>query len=241
MANGWRDWARSISQNIVAALLWSLIPGAVLTYLAHIGSEWANPALIGLAAAFFATGICVVLMAASHLPRKRVEPDSSNIETCIRTWLDNYKIAVKTDPIPGAYFRFRITLDSGMHMTVIRSKTEYVDYVQVLCDMGLRGEQESLFELFSSEERADLILDIKLELARAGVSFGGLSDPPKDFHLFRRIPIHHNLSEYIFMSAVGEVEAASLLVAVVFQKAKQKVDTTQTARKTADAVRKRNQ
>lgn len=87
-----------------------------------------------------------------------------------------------------------------------------------LVDASVRGEDTKLFDIFSAEERAQLFTDIKIELARAQVSYAGLVDPPEHFHIFRRVPIQHNLTEFAFMSMIGSLEAAFNLVALVLLK-----------------------
>lgn len=216
----WKSWAVSIGQSFLFTILLGLVPGAFVAYLAHIQSVWTNPLLMGLGAALMVSLIFGVVKAISHLPPKRTMPDTQNIERCVRSWLDNYKVAVKNDPAPDAHFRLRVTLDSNSHVTIMRSKTEYPEYVQIISFMGMRGDDNKLLEQFSEDERTQIFLDIKLELARAKSGYSGLVDPPENFRLFRRVPIHHNLTEFAFMTTVFEVEAAMILVGLVFLRAR---------------------
>jgi hypothetical protein len=224
MANGWRDWGKGIGQGIATTVVLALVPGSVVAYLAHIQSVWTLPVLLGLGAALMIAFIIGIAKAITHLPPKRIMPNNENIEGCVRAWLDNYKVAVQNDPSPETHFRLRITLDGGGHLTVLRSKSDYPDYVQIIADLGMRGTNKKLLEQFSDDEKASIFMDIKLELARAQAGYGGLVDPPENFHLFRRVPIHHNLTEFAFMSTVGALEAAMNLVGLVFLKAKHQAE-----------------
>jgi hypothetical protein len=209
---------------MVEVLIVFLIPAGFLTYLEHVKSVWAAPALDGLGAGLMAVAIWAAIRGISQLPLKRIRPNSDNIESCVRDWLDSYKVSVKNDSSPESYFRLRITLDAGHLMTVVRMKDGYSEYVQILCDLGIRGENKKLIEQFTEEEINETLLELKLELARAKVGYGGLVQPPENFHLFRRVPIHPNLTEFFFMAMVGEVEAAANLVIIILLKAKQKSD-----------------
>jgi len=219
-SNTWKTWAASIGQSFLFTILLALVPGAFVAYLSHIQSVWTIPVLMGLGAALMVSLIFGVVKAISHLPPKRIMPNAQNIERCVRSWLDNYKVAVRLDPAPDAHFRLRVTLDSNSHLTIIRSKTDYPEYVQIISFMGIRGDDKKLLEQFSEDERTQFFLDVKLELARAKSGYSGLVDPPENFQLFRRVPIHHNLTEFAFMVTVFEVEAAMILVGLVFLKAR---------------------
>jgi hypothetical protein len=149
-------------------------------------------------------------------PHTKIIPSSKNIESCVRTWLDNQKIAVKNDPYPEGYFRFRITLDGGSTLTVLRSRSEQPDYVHITCDLGTRGDDLNLLRQFTDDEMTEMLLDIKRELARARVGYSGLVNPPENFMIVRHVPIYPTLSEFAFMSMIYDVEAAVNLVGNVF-------------------------
>jgi hypothetical protein len=212
-------WQQRYSEAIVTGLIVCVVWGGV-TYLAKADSPWFSPMLNGLLAGAWACIACISVLVLRRVPRRPVIPTENNIESCVRAWLDSHKIAVKNDPSDENYFRLRITLDSGLSVTVFRSRREYVDYVQILADLGMRGSDKELLKQFSDDEATQIFLDIKMELARAKMGYGGLVNPPENFHLFRRIPIHPNLTEFIFISMIGELEAAVHLVALVFLKAK---------------------
>jgi hypothetical protein len=216
----WRTWSESVGQSFLSTVLVALIPGVTVAWLEHIKSVWAAPALYGLGAMVLASVILLAIRATVTLPPKRLVPTTKNIEHCVRFWLDNYRVGVRNDPTSDAHFRLRLTLDSGSYLTVIRSTNDYPDYIQIFSFLGMHGDDKKLLEQFTDAERTQIFLDLKLELARAKLGYSGLLDPPENFHLFRRVPIHHTLTEYAFMSTVHEVEAAMNLVGIVFLKAR---------------------
>jgi hypothetical protein len=217
-SSGWIEWGKSIGQGILTTIILALIPGTVVTYLAHVQSVWTGPVLEGLVAAFLCACILIMIRAWGHLPPSRVRPNSKNIESCVRSWLDNHRVSVKNDPSPESHFRLRVTLNEKT-MTIVRMRDESEDYVQILADLGTHGDNK-LLELFNSDEIAQTIWNIQLELARAQVGYSGLVNPPDNFMIFRRVPIHHNLTEFIFISMLGSVEAAMNLVMLMFVSAR---------------------
>jgi hypothetical protein len=134
----------------------------------------------------------------------------------VRTWLDNNRVSVRNDPSDTCYFRFRIEIN-GKNMTVLRLKDESMGYVQVLSDLGTHGDNKS-FEHLNDAEIEQAMWNIKVDLARAQVGYSGLVYPPDSFTIFRKVPIHHNLTEFIFMSCVGGVEAAINLIGLMLIK-----------------------
>jgi len=215
----WFDRNRdSILTGLFVAAVW-----AFLTYLSAVASSWAMPIFYGFVAGAATLLCCAAFMVVRRLP-SQPPISEKNIEACVREWLDNHKIAVRNDPYPEGHFRLRITLDSDCALTVLRSKTEYPDYVQIICDLGMRGDNQRILEMFTATQKAEILFEIKTELARAKVGYAGLVDPPESFHLFRRVPIYPTLTEFAFLSMIGDLEAARNLVFLAFLKAKHTID-----------------
>lgn len=212
-------WTKRYGEGILISSL-ATAACALIAYLFHQDSPWARPVFYGLISASLPLMIYFCLVITRRIPKQKITPSIENIETFVRTWLDNHKVTVKVDPHQDFYFRYRITLDSGCYLTVVRSRLEYKDYVQILCDLGMRGDDQKLLEQFSEQERIALIFDIQMELARAKVGYSGLVYPPQNFILFQRVPIYPTLNEFVFMNMIGNVEAARNLVAIVFLKAR---------------------
>src|SRR6266849_7687369 len=100
-----RRWIEGISQGIIATVIFALISGGAVTYLSLINSIWTVPILRGLGTiALFCISIFAI-KGIRLLPAKRTIPNLKNIETCVRLWLDNFRVGVKNDPIPTTYFR----------------------------------------------------------------------------------------------------------------------------------------
>lgn len=210
-----QKWYQRYGEGIVIAILSAGVL-ALIAYLKSAGSRWFLPTFYGLIAACAVLLCCLGFLLVRRVPRPRVIPSPKNIERCVRTWLDNHKISVKNDPYTDGYFRFRITLDGGANLTVLRSRSEQPDYVHISCDLGVRGNEQKLLEQFSEDEMTDMLLEIKRELARARVGYSGLVNPPENFMIVRNVPIYPTLNEFTFMSAIYDVEAAMNIVGNVF-------------------------
>lgn len=208
---------------------------SLISYLNHIASPWFGPLFYGVIVAGIVLLCSLGFLIVKRTPRPIVIPSPKNIESCVRTWLDNFRLMVKNDPYDGAYFRLRVTLDSGKIMTIVRYRSDYPDYMSIEADLGTRGDDgKKLLGLFSAEERQAIISDMHLELARAKMAYTGLIDPPEHFQIFRRVPIYPTLTEFAFIAMIGDVEAAMNLVFVIFLKAQQKKDSSTTLPSASD-------
>jgi len=218
-----QKWYQRYAEGVVIAII-ALPAIAAVSYLYNAASPMAQPLFYGLlagAAVIVAgMGICIL----SRMPAKRTIPTTRNIEQCVHTWLHAHNIAVKNDPGEDLLFRFRITLDSEKQMTVVRGKTKFPEYVEIIADVGIRGADLCLLDQFTPEEIEEIRIEVGLELARAKLGYAGLAMPPEHFFLFRRLPIVPALTEHIFMATIYDVEAGINLVGWTFAKGKRKAD-----------------
>ncbi|HEY2016169.1 MAG TPA: hypothetical protein VGH38_21850, partial [Bryobacteraceae bacterium] len=68
----------------------------------------------------------------------------------------------------------------------------------------------------SDIERAVVVGNIRLELARRSVGYQNLEIPGDKFFIAKRLPIRETLTEHEFVAAIDEVEAAAHSVQIVF-------------------------
>lgn len=211
-----RRWAEGTLQSVLASLLIGLIPGAVITYLFRMQSSWTSPIFMGMCATAVTMVILLAVDAIRRLPPRRVIPNLKNIESCVRDWLNNFQYSVKRSPVETTYFRYLVTVESGTKMLVGRTKNEFQDYIQIRCDLCPTVEDMAHFNSLSDIEKAVLVGNIRLELARRSVGYQNLSIPADNFFISKRIPIRETLTEHEFMAAIDEVEAAAHSVGFVF-------------------------
>jgi hypothetical protein len=210
-----RRWTEGTLESVLAAILIALIPGGVVTYLARIKSAWTGPILHGLSAVALTVFIILAIDAIRRLPPKHLIPNFKNIETCVRTWLDRFRVTVKNDPVPTAYFRLLATVDSGTKMHIGRPR-EMGEYVVIRANLAPGQNDLELLEALPKEECNTMMLNLLLELARRNVGYSGLVLPAQDFHIFKRVPITASLTEHEFVNALQEVESAAHAVGIVF-------------------------
>jgi hypothetical protein len=215
-----RRWIEGILQGMLATILLALVPAAIVTYLAKLQSIWAAPVLLGLCAWALTSIIIVAMNALRHLPPVRVLTNTDNVESNVRGWLHNFRYAIQNAPDPTAYFRFVVKTDAGVSLTIGRPKGEFKDYIIIRHDLIRTSDDDRILGSLSDEERLRLVVEIRLELARARVGYNGLSLPLPEagFSVFKRVPVNDTLTEDKFVSYIEDVEAAMNAVGAVFFK-----------------------
>jgi hypothetical protein len=214
--NMFRRWAEGTMHAVLGAIIFSLIPGAFITYLVREQSSWSGPILMGMCASALAMIIFLAIDAIRRLPPRRVIPSLRNIESCVRDWLNNFQYSVKKSPFETAYFRYQVTVESGTKMFIGRTKNDLQDYIQVRCDMSPTESDMSYFNSLSDLQKGVIIGNLRLELARRSVGYQNLTLPADNFFITKRIPIRETLTEHEFIAAIDEVEAAAHSVMFVF-------------------------
>jgi hypothetical protein len=160
--------------------------------------------------------ILLAVDAIRRLPPRRVIPNTKNIESCVRDWLNNFQCSVKKSPVETAYFRYVVTVDSGTKMLIGRTKNDFQDYIQIKCEVVPDANDLEKINGLTELERAVVVGNIRLELARRHVGYHNLAIPADDTYLFKRVPIRETLTEHEFIAAMDEVEAAAHSLALVF-------------------------
>lgn len=211
-----RRWLEGTLQSILGTVVIALIPGAVVTYLSHIQSAWTTPVLLGLCATSLTAIIVLSVDAVRRLPPRRIIPSTTNIESCIRDWLNNFQCSVKRAPLENTYFRYLVAMDSGTKMLVGRTKGDFQDYIQIRADVSPGPDDIERISTLSELEKAALLTNIRLELTRRKVGYRNLAFPAKEIYIFKSIPIRETLTEHEFVTALNEVEAAAHSIGFVF-------------------------
>lgn len=133
---------------------------------------------------------------------------SDNLEVNVRQWLDDFHLSVKRKDDPDAFFSFDIVGPSG-GMTLRRAK-KLDKYLVLGAIAGLDEKLMNEYSRLSDEQKAELDSDLKLELARARLSFEYRLPGP--ILISNAIPITANLTEYDVIKNISDFGDAILLV-----------------------------
>jgi len=205
-----RKWIESILQGILASIIFAIIPGGFVVYLAHVKSEWAIPILMGLGATAMCSVSLIGISGFRRLPPKKEVTTVETVERQIRAWLNNFRYAVQNDPNPFAFFWLIITTSAGVRMSVGRLKEDmFRDYIVVRTDITATPEEAAFLAGLSSQELGRILLELKIELARARVGSSPIQLPSVGtFSIFKRVPINDSLTEHVLVGMIDDLEAA---------------------------------
>jgi hypothetical protein len=207
-------FVRGLVTNITSAILVAGA-GVLIGLLAKGASAWTSPVLYGLGGSALLSISLLVFSIMARLPRARRLPSTDNVESLVRLWLNNFRLAVKNDPNQEVFFRFVVTMDSGTKLLVGRPKGELSGYLIVRAEITPGPEEQRRIADLPPSESNRVLSEVRLELARAKVGYSGLALPITTIAIFKRMPIGESLSEDVFMARLEEVEAAFNAIAVV--------------------------
>ncbi len=213
-----KRWTEAILQNVFAGVLMTLIPAAATAYLASTSSRWITPILLGLLAAALSALTLLLLRKQIGIPVKRVTPNLENIEGLVQSWLNNFRVSVKNDPVPEASFRVFATMDSGVAATIGRPRGDFGNYIIIRSDVTPTKEELEHLNSIGNDKANLLVLDINLELARLVIGHSAIGIPLQPFNVFKRVPITEELTEHVFIAAFEDVEAAINAIRIVFRR-----------------------
>lgn len=209
-----------LSDKIAEFVMTGLLGAAwavVLAFLKLHRSVWAAPLLYATAGAFMLWIGGVAWIAASRIPKLRTKVTSRNIEGYVRNWLDNSGSAVKSVPVPEAFFRFEAKLPGGTKVLVGRPRVGLTEHVLIRADIVNDKNIPRELKEASQKDQERLQELIKLELARAKVGYFGLNLPvDRQFSVQTNVRITDYLNEETFMRAVWNIEAALHAVNAVY-------------------------
>ena len=170
-------------------------------------SRFSSPALYGLATAALAA-ITLYAINAQHkfVADQEAQTNADNIGGRVRSWLDNFRLTVQSNPGPDDYFRYVVTLPSGNRVDVVRRRQEFDKYVLIQTALVSNPEDAEKVKKLSKDDAARLQQDMVVEAARARVNFSNMALPFSRVGLERRVPITTSLGEDGLMEAIADMD-----------------------------------
>jgi len=133
---------------------------------------------------------------------------AENLEANVRQWLDDFHLTVKKRDEPEDFFSFDIMgPENGM---TLRHAKRLDKYLVLGAVVSLGGELVNEYKNLSDEQKSELGNNLRLELARAKLSFQ--YQLPKQILIENAIPITKSLTEYDLIKSISEFDDAILLV-----------------------------
>lgn len=207
---------QGIVTNWIADLL--ILGGGILIAILKVkGSRWLMPLAYGLAGSALIGVILFTIMGLAELrSRERVTVD--NVATKVRSWIDNFQLSVRTNPLPEAYFRYEVTMRNGNVVVVARPK-ERDRYIVIAGRLVSDAPTIETLSHLSVDQRQELLADMIAEMARSKVTFSNMQVPPQNIVLEHRLPISDSLTEAVLLGAIDDMDSAMALIQATVAKA----------------------
>jgi hypothetical protein len=211
------DW-RAILQSLLSRAAWEvlLIIGGG-TIIAAIKAKWPDYApriLYGIAGATCIAVLLFTLSGRAILSNPPTETTFDNIESNLRTWCDNFGLAVQKQPENAdLYFSYLVSPYPNSHILVSRTK-QHGQFLSFRQRLTLPPDDYSALARLSKEQHESVINQMSLELARARVGFWSFKDD-KDkantneflMDIEDLVPITSSFTDYTLMKELLDVES----------------------------------
>jgi len=203
MGNPFKRMAEALSTEIIAVL----IVGAILSVGAAI---WAAILSWGpLVIIVFIGGVGLTLFATNEYKKlrgKRV----TDFESLVQKWLYKYRFTIQNTPQPNALFQFMATDDAGRKVIIAQLQGDK-EYLTIAAAFQIAPQDQAKLDRITRGNSAT-VEDLKIEMARFGIGFQGITHPLKTITLEDKLPCSDKLTEFEFMQRVMFVRRAILLI-----------------------------
>ena len=133
-----------------------------------------------------------------------------NIEPKIRQWLDSFSLATRKLSHPASYFYFEVKGETGIPIAIIRTK-EHSRYITLICNVEIGPEHKPLFDKLSSSEKEQFLRRLRLEAAKAKITYSLDRDAGKVI-IEKRLPITENFTDADLIDGISDVNFSALIV-----------------------------
>lgn len=204
------DWlSRALIYDAIKIIVMAVV-GLLMAELRARGLGVAEPILYGLAAA---ACVGILIAAVQYFISQRLEEppiDTANVETHIRTWLDNFHLGVTKTEDSDSYFSLGVDTRSGRKLSINRPKN-YDRYICILWHWAIPSSEQERLRRLSEPATKLLTRELRMEMARSKIIFV-IGTPLTNVVLERLIPITSNLGEHEFIEALNEIEFGAALI-----------------------------
>ena len=206
----------SILRSMVGGVLLLIAITAVAPILAWLQSlPWYVIALSAIGS-FGLSLFAINQFAVFQERRSRGFATQSNekIEETIRNWLDDpvFKFQRKVDP--NCLFRFIITDEPGRPITISRSNLKPMQ-LELATAITLSSEQREKYETLSLGEKQKIMHDVRIEMARYGISYTGIDTKLERITLSDTVLLDNSLTEFYLRQRIFFVIRAFVLYAEI--------------------------
>ena len=204
-------WLRKIWEKLATEIIRGLIVAALIAIGTAIWAflqSWAAPLIIVIFVGTF--GLTLFSLNQYRLWRGRRGIQIERIETVLRDWLYRYKFSITDDPQPKAIFQFVARDSEGRPVVVSQLKDEL--FLTLGAKLLVPEKDQQKLDSVTADKKSTLLDDLKIEMARFGVGFLGITHPLRAITIEEKVPCDDKLTELAFMQRVMFVRRAQILI-----------------------------
>jgi Uncharacterized conserved protein (DUF2299) len=208
------DWVYAFLEAVFAHLLWELLlalgMAGLIAYLKATKDKWAGPVLYGLSGFVLVFILGFTLTGHAPLSKEQPQTTSENVETNIKTWVDEFALGILKQSDPDAIFEYMVTLHNGTFVRITRTK-EKDTYLTFSERLTVSPADKAVLTSLPVEEQKQIREALELEAARQKMANSIEGFPVVEaLVLSKSIPITNNLTDVTFANYVDEMDSANV-------------------------------
>lgn len=209
------SWIKTARDAVQAGIwLWGLVGAALLGSLRKYWPEYGDVAMAMLVG-FAAAATIAMLGRAAALLRAHSPRTDRELELAVRDWSDRVAQSVRRIDKPDRFFAYALELHGKINVLVERQHRE-PHYLLMSGALMISSDVKTGLEKLSSVERQRLMAELRVEVSRRPINWGGFEEMPNRLVFESRTPIATDLGEHDFVRAVRDVQSSMILIKQVF-------------------------
>lgn len=203
----WKSQIYSFANNLVAAASFTVLIMIATQLYQHYGPAWTHQVVMTFIAGGVALSMFLSFRASLALPSAREKITPENVGQKILEWLHRYNFEVQRISGEGEFFTFKVVTEGRAVLGISRTNNNFRDQLTFQAHIPTNDVDRKDFSEFTEYERAQAVLQLKIELSRAimGYRTDGFFD--QELIIFKHLPISEFLNEDSVINAIWDMEA----------------------------------
>jgi len=202
-----RKWFSDVSKGFVGGGLLLVIVTIGVPILAWLQSlPWYVIAL----SAIVAPGFTLFSWNQYKLWQKRRSVQIGHIESVVRNWLYRNSFSIKDDPQSSSVFQFVARDQQNRPVIVCRLKGE--PFLTLGARLLVSEKDQQKLDPITGNEDSTLIEDLRIEMARTGVEYVGITHPLRVIDIQKKVSCDDTLTELALLQEAMFIRRIQVLI-----------------------------
>jgi hypothetical protein len=193
--------------------------GILFGLLKKYKEKWAGVAIYVVGGAFLCAGL-IYFLTGNAILSSEPDPDitPANAEAQVKSWVSSFGDGYEDQPADPSSFNLRVTLHDGRILFISQTKAD-MNTIAVYGRYSPTPDEQKEYSKLSGRETKELSHNLRIEIARLGIDFGGISEPLGTFVIQNTLPVSHGTTSATLSDTLRSLDLASVVTGETLAKA----------------------